>query len=675
MPLTLLPLLAAALTAQTSTLSSTLSATTNAAPPFSDAQLDYLEHLRDEIREELAASRSAPGGSGGATSAGSPLLELKGEAYMKWLYRNDSTQGCVTYGNPHPTGDNYSGNNGQCPEFALTLIGHPSSRVEAGIRLQSRFGLDFADWYENGDKRPKPDGSGESLGQNHAAPIQMRGIYVRLANPIPFVDWFLAGSSDLPYWDAWTVGKVRFIDRFNAKGLFLKTSAGPYADIVVARIAMAKLFGTANYNVLEETLVQDPFWARNAIYAASVGTKPGLIPGLTVTLNGNVSLDEQADVRDPDAPGSTNTVDRKDGVTAVANRFVGANASLTADLSRFSWLRVRGLVAMSYNHPNSSYVTNLALGGLGFSNIVYDKVTDAAGTLRVEFPDLLGLGRTLHLEYFNIGANYNAVAGARREDDVLLTDGFFGGGQLPTLNLANELIDFNDVFYETCIGWHGATAVLTQESDLLDLAAEATLIEYNADLQNRNMDIYPGFGGFTGYTDTDLYSYANTTDRGADPRAVYHKNQSRNTLIFMGRAGFKPRLWAGSRFDAKLKLIRDVDLRDLSTAADDYRGTMFVGNVSVGAQPLETLTTALGVKIDYWVERGRSGTYAGGVPSFQDYTTKKFKPYIELKYSIGSVSAAYHLEALKKIVDISDATQSYRTGMIWRSIGYLSAQF
>jgi hypothetical protein len=669
MPLSMLPLaLAAALSSASKTTTST-----EAEPPFNDAQLDWLEKMRDEIRDEITASAGA---ARAEAPRGAPsLLEIKAEAYIKWLYRNNTSQGCVTYGNPHPRGDNYSGDNGQCPEFALTLIGHPSSKIEAGARIQSRYGLDFADWYENGDKRQVPDASGESLGQNHAAPMQLRGLYVRLAEPLPLIDWFLVGSSDLSYWDPWTIGKVRFIDRFNAKGLFLKSSVGSVADVLIARVALSKLFGTANYNVIEDALVTNPFWARGAVYGVSIATKPKLFEGLMLTLNGGLSLDEQADVRDPDAPGSTNTFDKKDAVTAVDSRFTGGNVSFTVELSRFEWIRVRAVAAASHNNPNPRYVTNLALGGLGFSNVVYDKVTDVAGTLRVDLPDLLGKGLSLHGEYFNIGANFNAVAGSRREADVLLTDGLLGGGQLPTLNLANELIDFSDVFYESCVGWHGGTLLLTQESDFLDFGAEGTFIAYNTDLQNRNMDIYPGFGGFTGYTDTDLFSYANTNDRGADPRAVYHKNQSRRTVIAMGRAALKPRLWPGSRFDVKAKFIRDTDLRDTTSDKDDYRGSIFVGNVSVGAQPLDTLSATLGLKIDYWVERGRSGTYAGGNPSFLDYTTKKVKPYIELKYSLGALSASYHLELLKKTVDTSDPIQDTRTGLIWRSIGYLSAQF
>lgn len=678
MPLPLLPLaLAAALTGTTKT-------STAGDLPFTDAQLDYLERLRDQIREEMtqggghaATTAESPGAARGG-AAGSSALELKAEAYIKWLYRNNTTQGCVTYGNPHPRGDNYTGDNGACPEFALTITGRPAPKIEAGARLQSRFGQDFADWFENGDKRAIPDASGESLGQNHSAPIQLRALYVRLTEPLPLIDWFLVGSSDLSYFDAWTVGKVRFIDRFNAKGLFLKTSLGPYVDVLIARVALSKLFGTANYNSLEDTAVTNPFWARDAVYATSISTRPAFIPGLTLTLNGGVSIDEEADVRDPNAPGSTNTVDKKNEVTAADLRFIGGNVSLTMDLTRFEAVRVRAVVAASHNSPNARYVTNLALGGLGFSNVVYDKVTDVAGTVRVGFPDLLGKGRMLQLEYFNIGANFNAVAGARREDDVLLTDGFLGGGQLPTLNLANELIDFNDRFYETIIGWHGGTALLTQESDLFDWGLEATGIRYNTDQQSRDMDKYPGFGGFTGYTDTDLYSYANTTDRGADPRAVYHRNQSRSTWIAVARAALKPDLWPGARFDLKVKFIRDVDLRDLTTPKDDYRGSIWVGEFFAGAQPLDKLGARLGVKVDSWQEDGRSGTYAGGMPSFLNYSTKKLKPYLEFRYSIGALSAAYHIELLKKwvtTVDPMQQSQDYATGVIWRSIGALSAQF
>ena len=120
----LLPLAFAALSA-----AATDTSTSSEELPFTDEQLDSLEKLRDQIREELSGGTPSEGtGAGGVPS----MLELKAEAYIKWLFRNNATQGCVTYGNPHPRGDNYTGDNGACPEVALTLIARPISRAAPG---------------------------------------------------------------------------------------------------------------------------------------------------------------------------------------------------------------------------------------------------------------------------------------------------------------------------------------------------------------------------------------------------------------------------------------------------------------------------------------------------------------------------------------------------------------
>ncbi|MFO0729090.1 MAG: hypothetical protein U1E65_35245 [Myxococcota bacterium] len=668
MPTPIFALAAGLLLSQTGT-----STGADAPLPFTDAQLDYLEKMRDQIREEMAGSG---GGAAPAAAENAPSrLELKAEAYMKWLYRNDATQGCVSYGNPHPTGDNYSGNNGACPEFALTIIGRPMAQIEGGFRLQSRFGMDFADWFENGDKRTKVDASGESLGQNHSAPIQLRGIYVRIAEPLPFLDWFLAGSSDLSYWDPFTVGKVRYIDRFNAKGLFLKTHIPGALDILIARIALPKLFGSANYGSLEEPLVTNPFWARDAVYALQLATPRGLIDGVSMTLNGDVILDEEADKLDPDAPGSTNAVDKPNAVVDTAGRFIGVNASFGLNITRFDSWRLKGTFAFSHNAPNAAYVTNLARGGLGFTNIVNDKVSDVAGVVRLELPNVFGEGRSLKAEYFNIGADFNSVMGARREDDVLLTDGFLDGGELPTLNIANELIDFTDVFYESIVGWHGGTLMFAQEGDLLDASLEGTVITFNTNGQGRDMDIYPGFGGFTGYTDTQLFSYANTNDRGADPRAVYHKDQDRFSAIFAVSATLKPRWWTGAKVEGVAKLILDRDGRNATITEDDYFGRILAARVAISAQPFEPLSATLGFSVDQWAEDARSGTFAGGTARFYGYQTLRLRPYLSFSYNLGPLSARYHIEAVHKGVTVSDPTQSYDVGWVLRSIGWLSAQF
>src|SRR5262249_53525646 len=146
-------------------------------------------------------------------------------------------------------------------------------------RLETRFGMLFSDFYENGDlavgTNGRPSGAnatGESLGMNHAAYAQLRGIYVQWDKPFPLVTSLRAGSSDLSQWNAWTVGKVRFIDRDNAKGLFV-TGKAPWLGLEynAARIALPKLYASAGFNTgISDPLVENPFWGRDAVYAGKV---------------------------------------------------------------------------------------------------------------------------------------------------------------------------------------------------------------------------------------------------------------------------------------------------------------------------------------------------------------------------------------------------------------------
>ena len=103
---------------------------------------------------------------------------------------------------------------------------------------------------------------------------------------------------------------------------------------------------------------------------------------------------------------------------------------------------------------------------------MFDTNQDFAGTLRITSDEQFLKGLKIQAEYFNIGSEYNAVAGSRREEDVLITDGFIEGGQLPTLNVANELIDFHDTFYESAVGWHGISLVVEHASRAFDSKAE-----------------------------------------------------------------------------------------------------------------------------------------------------------------------------------------------------------
>ena len=145
--------------------------------------------------------------------------------------------------------------------------------------------------------------------------------------------------------------------------------------------------------------------------------------------------------------------------------------------------------------------------------------------------------------------------GSRREADVLLTDGiitggFTRGGQLPTLNIANEFQDFDEPWYESCIGWQGATALLEYVSGPLKLTAEGTFIGYATNAQGRDTkNQYPDFLYTNGFTDTTAFTaaadYANVYARGKDPRSVYAEFQDRSTYLAVLNAAVRPALLVG----------------------------------------------------------------------------------------------------------------------------------
>ena len=166
-------------------------------------------------------------------------------------------------------------------------------------------------------------------------------------------------------------------------------------------------------------------------------------------------MDEEADRNDPDALGSNNVIDARDGVVQTQLRYTGFNSTLSGRYE-WEWIKLTGLAGVSRSEPNHKYAFNTVEGSQGFSNIPYKVAYGWALTARAEILDPLGFNTFLRFEYFNIGPDWVATMGARREADVLLTEGFVEGGQVPTLNIANEFMDFTDPFYESIVGWHGA---------------------------------------------------------------------------------------------------------------------------------------------------------------------------------------------------------------------------
>ncbi len=587
-------------------------------------------------------------------------FEVNGKIYTKWLYRNNDSQGLVSLGNPFWP-DNITGDNGVGSEFELGLLGRVGKHVEAGVRIASRFGALWQDWWENGDiKYSEENTSGESLGMNRSQYLKLRGYWVRATFPTQWLESVLIGSSDFGMWNEWTIGKSRYIDRDNGKGVFLQGSPHTeYFRYTFGLIALPKLFVGPGWTTGPgDSLLRAPFYSQDWAYGLKFESNP--FEGGRITLLGTITRDSEIDTSDPDAVGSLypdckdelgNAVPscQKNGAVDAFSRYSNAVVTLEAQIDTWTGGSFNALGGWSYSRVDPQLATNGVKNNEGVFPLVFDDVHGWFVRARGELFDLGGAdGLTLKFEYFNIDQHFMSIFGQRREGDVLLTDGFLDGGQLPTLNLANEFIDFDDLWYESCVGWHGGTVLFEYSTTPVDVALEGTVIGYNTDGQYRDVaEVYPTFLHSDGYTDTDLYDYANVLDRGRDPRNVYRQFQKRLSAIVMLKGLWRTGAGRGLDVGWKLKFIYDKDRRDTSEGMtqDDYLGLITTGRVWLSYPFFEGFTVSLGAQVSFWKEDNRRGTPKAG---YGDDSTFKAKPFLDLRYSYEGLSFHYYLEYLYK---------------------------
>ncbi len=583
-------------------------------------------------------------------------FEWSGKIYTKWLYRNNDKPGVVSLGNPFWP-DNISGDNGVASELDLSIIGRVGEHIQAGARIQSRFGGIWQDWWENGDiAYDEENTSGETLGMNRATYMKLRGYWIHAELPICGVSSILIGASDLGMFNPWTIGKVRYIDRDNGKGIFVMGSIDEdYLEYTAAIIALPKLWVGPNWSTgVGDPNVRLPFYSQDWAYAVKLESEP--TDGLRLKLVSTVTVDSEIDLNDPDAVGSSNgsCTDElgnpipgceQNGAVDWTNRYTNSVTTLDVQLDAIEDVSINVIGGLSYQSIGTDVTGNGVLLNNGVFPLIYDP--DMFGYFAKVRADFYSLSEDLNLsvEYFNIGETFQTIFGARREVDVLLTDGFIEGGQVATLNSANEFIDFDEAFYETIIGWHGLTALLAYRSDL-EVSLEGTFLTYNTNKQNRDVENkYPDFLHTDGFTDTDLYDYANVFDRGRDPRSVFRKNQDRMTAIAVFQGLWHTGLGLGLDLGFKFKFIYDQDKRSTTTEADDYTGLMSVNRIWASYPAADGLRLTVGAQVDWWDEENRRGTLEQG---YGDDTTFKVRPWFDVGYAFDGFTLRYRLEYYHK---------------------------
>jgi len=502
--------------------------------------------------------------------AAAPLaaqITIGGTTYTKFLWGNQRDQGSV-YNFTTVPGEGY-GDNGQGSEIELLVDGKLSKKLAIHARIHSRFNQNFWTNYGGfGGTNPPTNCSAGSCGEFDPRSnqyVKLRGVALTLTPGYSWIDTAVIGQQDWGNFDPFVVGRIRYIDRDNQGGLLFQGSAlNRRLTWDAARISLARIYQGPNFST-------GTFVSQDAAYTAQM--KYIVNPQLDVGGIFNWIHDMEIDSKDLNFDNGLNLL------TRYRNNVYGAKAGIhpasTVDV------RLQGLY--SSNDTNAAFAP-ATFGIGGFSPVIGGHHTGWAGKADLDLNDPFGIGLSFNLEGFRIGANYSSLLAARREADVLLTEGHdaafafpgpsnaafgvFGGNrtrigiggwdgnaqQVATINVDNEFTDFDEPLAETVIGWEGVTLVPLYTKGALEVSGEFTYVGYDTNWQawdrpDRAIDVtdYPMMESDAGV----FHSFRN----------AYAPFQDRKTYI--GVAKFKYTVNAGKGIEifGKVKGIHETDNR------------------------------------------------------------------------------------------------------------------
>ena len=519
-----------------------------------------------------------------AQDAGASPIKWYGSIYAKFLDGNRRTEAGL-YSNAETTPGEGGGDQGQGIEFELLFNAQVSKQVEIGGRLHSRFNKNF--WANYGGFAV-PDNNTTNCGEDDPRCnqyVKLRGAWARITPGYDWMDSAFIGNSDWGMFDAWTQGKSRYIDRDNIGGVLLQGSAlGKKLRWDLARVSLANYqgvaFSTGTFG--EDIYANDANWIAQVKYAPS--------PDWNATLIASYARDKEIEDDDP------NTLNGVGAKTAFDNAVIAVKGQYTG----FDFMDVSG----AYYHTNFNVDDTLCGGGLNgpcrFSPLPLRSMNDDSFYLNVNFNELFIDGLSLAVQYFDIGSDFASVASARREQDVLLTEGQEGTWQWgrPDYNFGNrsnansmaglgwggwngevqqvvsgaadnDFTDFDEPVAFSVIGWKGITLVPKYAIGDWEFAGEYSYIDFNTNWQ--------ACGG----TDKDIDCQAYPRNEGVNSwalggayRSPYSPFQDRTMEIFALRAMYTLDVGKGVDLMARYKYISDEDDRvtRASSLTDAYDG-------------------------------------------------------------------------------------------------------
>ncbi len=525
----------------------------------------------------VAAVLSTVPAAGQAQDSSLGQLKWFGTIYAKFLDGNRRFENAL-YNNAETTPGEAGGDQGQGIEFELMFNSQVTKQVEIGGRLKSRFNQNF--WANYG-------GFGEWEDDPRSAQyVKLRGVWARITPGLDWLDSATIGSNDWGMFDAFTQGKSRYIDRDNSSGVLLQGSAldrqlrWDFAWVSLARYFQGVGFNTGDLNT------------NDGNYVGQLSFTPS--PDWNATLIGMYARDKELD--------ENNDTNPLNGI-GVRTRWDNAVVGLKGQFSGLGFMDIKGAYYYSdYSIAGSECDAN-NLESCRFSPMLKDSASDDAWTLNLDFNQLFFDGLSLSVQFFDIGSDYQSITAARRESDVLITEGQEGTWQwgLPDYNYGsrtgpgaaglgyggwneevqqvvstiadNDFTDFDEPVAYSVIGWRGVTLVPKWQFGNWELSGEYSYIDFNTNWQacgGQDKDvgcIYPRMEG------------THAWGLGGDYRSPYAPYQDRLMQIFALKAMYTLDVGNGLDLMARYKYISDEDKRVTKSKflTDAYDGYPIAG--------------------------------------------------------------------------------------------------
>ena len=443
-----------------------------------------------------------------------------GNIYMKFLWGTDRL-GTALYNFTAVPGEGL-GDSGQGTQMELFLNGKIGKKIQFKASMQSRFNrnywTNFGGYFgqdcNGGILTPNPNCLGSEFDPRSNQVMKLRNASVIVTPGYDWLDRFWLGENDLGSFDPFVIGKIRYIDRFNASAIQLtgSTSDRKFSwDLI--RISN-DVFRGVNFTT-GQFQPQDGTWA----------FQPKLKVSSMLDLVGLVSYAQDIEVD----PFDFFTDEGRD-IEARQKNFVGG---IVAGIHPSSKFDAKASLYYSDTESRLNQVdsdptndNNRDLFGFApgaFSPGPLGDISDPSFKFNFDINEPFDNGLSFQAEYFNIGADYFSYWAVRREADVLLTEGYdaawaqpgpnnvsfgvFGGTgdapqpdpptrvnigyggwsnytvQVPTINADNQYTDMDEPIAESVIGWKGFTIKPLYASGSWDIQGEITWIGYNTNWQ------------------------------------------------------------------------------------------------------------------------------------------------------------------------------------------------